>query len=62
MTAACTECFISGQCSTLRCILNLHSTFSKQFIAGTFTLADKDPVLEDSGFQSFHSKGYLTLV
>jgi len=62
MTAACTECFISGQYSSLQCMFNLCLTLSKQFIVHTFAPADKGPVLEDLGFQSLLSKGSLTLV
>lgn len=62
MAAACTECFISGQYSSLRCMLNLRLTFSKQFIVDTFTPVEKGPVLEDFGFESLLSKGSLTLV
>lgn len=61
MTAACTECFISGQYSSLQCVLNLCFTLSKQFIADILTTADEDPALGDLGFQSLVSKGSLTL-
>lgn len=61
MTAACTECFISGQYSSLQYVLNLSFTLSRQFIADILTTADKDPALEDLGFQRLLSKGSLTL-